>query len=111
MGCDKMLYTKVLTLPGGYTLPLRLTLERYYQVERETVPVDALCAQSVLEQYADAALAAQMVAGTVESRQTDFTREEGRFCLTQSALCTEMIARSAELPILEQEDRKDGTDH
>ena len=111
MGCDKMIDTKVLTLPGGHTLPLRLTLERYYQAERQPAALDVLSAQSMLEQYVDRTLPEQMIAGQMLSSRAAFSQDGDCFRLEQTAVCSEMIARSVPLPIFEQEDYDDGTDN
>ena len=48
-GYDRISSVHQLTLPGGRTLPMMLTAERYRAYETQTVPVDREAAQQMLE--------------------------------------------------------------
>ena len=104
-----MIEEKVCMLPGGYELPLRLSVERYLNVQTNVVQTDALWVQSLLCNAAEDAMLDSMVAGTIVSSRQTFTQEDNCWRLDTVAHCTEMIARSAELKIIEQEDIFDGS--
>ncbi len=88
--CVKMYKKYVLTLPGGFELPLVLLREQTTVCEMQTAET-----QNAAEQLSEAAekyLRSIMVAGTVRSRVEQIEQGEA-FVLTGRYLCEEMIGR------------------
>lgn len=102
---DKIRTVKMLTLPGGYTLPLGISLERgtRYRAAEGTaqMPEKALC------NFGRAYLAEQMLAGKILTAEETVTREGGRYVLTGSYTCNEMIARQMAVEPIEGDAKDD----
>ena len=90
-------------LPGGMEVPLGFCVETYRRASVRAVPVDRDSAEAMLQSRADRLLAETMVAGRVTSEQSDLRSDAGALVLIKTVHCREMIARSAEIPILELE--------
>ncbi len=101
--CVKIIKRKRLTLPGGYTVPLGLWIETYYRTTPKPSQLEDAAGKALLSSYASRWLDGALVAGQVHTQRAEFTERPGLSCLTQTAYCSEMIARSAEIPILELE--------
>lgn len=80
-----------LTLPGGFQLPVTLTVEEYTDAER--MPVEPERAGEGLSEFARTYLQEQMVSGTVLNHQETITTAQGLIRLTGEYVCTEMIGR------------------
>ncbi len=102
-GCVKMINRETMRLPGGVELPLGLCMETYRHTSTQSVPLGEADAAALLDRCAERILAERTVAGRIESSETAFTGQNGAYCLTTTAHCREMIARSAEIPLLELE--------
>ena len=102
-GCVKMINRGTMRLPGGMEVPLGFCVETYRRASVRAVPVDRDSAEAMLQSCADRLLAETTVAGRVMSEQSDLRSDAGALLLTKTVHCREMIARSAEIPILEQE--------
>lgn len=101
--CVKMIRRKELILPGGYPVPLALCIETYYRTVPQAAPLSETQAKTLLEGCVARSLSRELVAGTVESSQSELEVDDSLCRLTQILHCHEMIARSAEIPILELE--------
>ncbi len=105
-GCGKMTKIRVLTLPGGWTLPVAL-IEEIYEVSQtvstERRPEDA---ETMLEAAARRELEQQMIAGQIREAETVFSEEDG-FRLTMLCRCHEMIGRRSS-GIMTEGDTNDG---
>ena len=117
-GCVKMINRGTMRLPGGVEVPLGFCVETCRRARARAVPLPQAAAAAMLEACADRLLGEAMVAGRVTSAKTALDASGGVFCLTKTAHCREMIARSAEIPILELEQHgetdqrgTDGTAH
>ena len=82
-------------------LPLSLCVERCYR----TTPRERELAQprALFEAYKERWAAGELVAGQILSEDDTWTLDGGVWRLTKILHCREMIARSAEIPILELE--------
>lgn len=102
---DKIRTVKMLTLPGGYTLPLGISLERgirYRAAERRVqMPEEAL------RNFGRAYLMDQMLAGKILTAEETVTREGGRYILTGAYTCNEMIARQKAVEPIEGDAKDD----
>ncbi len=117
-GCVKMINRGMIRLPGGVEVPLGFCVEIYRHARQRSVPLPRSAAAGMLEACADRLLGEAMVAGRVTSAKAVMDFGGGVCCLTKTAHCREMIARSAEIPILELEQHgetdqrgTDGTAH
>ncbi len=96
---DTIILEKQLTLPGGLTLPVRITTETVRETAVETVTV------SEEEAFADAALLyrAELDALLAECEileiETECTVENGVCRIVGRAVCIANIARTAEIPV------------
>ena len=91
--CVKMYSKYVLTLPGGFTLPVSLikwTILPCDLVPRELSEDEA---QSLLSDFADRYLNTQMIAGRIIRKDEVLSRDGSVYQLTGNYACTEMIGR------------------
>lgn len=103
-GCDKMIDTEVLTLPGGEQTPFRLELVTYRFYETAPVRLTQEELQPQMERFAETLAKRGMIAGTVLSTSCTFTKECGRFVLDAELFCEEMISRTEPIRILPEEE-------
>lgn len=88
--CDRIYETCTITLPGGYALPVILVKETV--TDYEVTSVEAL-PQTPMEEFAQAYLLTQLIAGSVERRrETDLSTEDVQILKVHFS-CTEMIGR------------------
>ena len=102
-GCVKMINRGTMRLPGDIEIPLGVCIETFRHASVHPVPLADGEAAAMLGKCADRLLDDASVAGSVTSAETALATEAGAYCLTKTAHCREMIARSAEIPILELE--------
>ena len=106
--CDKMYSKYVLTLPGGFTLPVALLKETTVSCDlTETMMQDS---EQLLQQAAADYLIEQMTDGVIERRSETVTESEGIFLLTGIYDCLENIGITQEEKIGEINGKTDGTD-
>ena len=105
-------------LPGGVEVPVGLCVETFRHTSARPVPLPQGAAAALLEACADRLIGDATVAGRIDSSETALHADGGVYCLTKTVHCREMIARSAEIPILELEQHgetdqrgTDGTAH
>ena len=100
--CDKIREEYVLTLPGGFALPVTLIVDRYYLWDMAEVSAESPEGSLLSRNAAEAYLMESMVAGEIldtilsESFGESLYRLEGQF------LCSEMIARERNEEIMEE---------
>ena len=92
--CVKMYSKYVLTLPGGFSLPVALIVQTTYSCELSSQPVTKEDAQKLLSEYASGYLGKQMIAGNIIRRDEILAQSEGIYQLTGDYACTEMIGRA-----------------
>jgi sporulation protein YqfD len=106
--CVKMSMKYVLTLPGGFTLPI--------SVIKETVTECALSGQpssdlsQLLRVFTEDYLKKQMVAGSIIHKAEQIHESDGLVMLTGSYTCSEDIGIVQEEKIGEHNGKADGTD-
>lgn len=91
--CDKMINEKILSLPGGYTFPIRLetaTYREYELTERET---DSASAEKLLLEAWRRMTKESMTAGEIQQTNSSLLRANGMYALHVESACREMIAR------------------
>ena len=107
--CDKMVERKPLTLPGGWETPVCLVVETFTCYETAPVQTSEVEAQLCLEDYARTTTLASLVAGEILEPRFELTESGGVYRLSWVLECREMIARSVEFHLNEEEFTHDGT--
>lgn len=110
--CGKMYREYTLTLPGGFTLPVRIGVERWTDYDLQSEVIDEETASVKISQFAEGYLQSQMIAGTVQARQEDMDFYEGCYFSEGSYVCHEMIGITRieeKIDEIDRTDRERGT--
>ena len=91
--CGRMVTEYILTLPGGFSLPVKLQKQTIFVREITEAEVTEEAASKVLAAFAAEYLSDQMIAGTVTAALETIRVDCGRWALTGNYACTEMIGR------------------
>ena len=91
-GCVKMYSKYVLTLPGGFSLPVVLIKETVIKWETAEAVPEEESVHAEMERFAEGYLRSQMIAGSIIQRQTAFGID-GVYVMTGQYECQEMIGR------------------
>ena len=97
--CDRMYEEYYITLPGGFQLPAALTVERYVSRELSETEIPQEEAQQLLESTAQRYLKGQMLAGSIQDSQPEFTAEPGIIQMAGKFDCVELIGVMQRLQI------------
>ena len=89
--CVKMYSKYVLTLPGGFKLPVILVRETILTCDTTVEAIGD--AEKLLQNFATSYLQGQMVAGTIDHRQETIRSINGAWELTGRYICREMIGK------------------
>ena len=81
------------SLPGGFQLPVAISIDQYREYALEEIMVSEEVAMEQLQSFSDRYLVGQMVAGQIIRKQQDFSCDQGLYQLDSSYICTEMIGR------------------
>lgn len=106
--CVKMYTEYVLTLPGGFELPVKLLVQTFSDYRTKQAAVEN--AEELLQSFAQQYLKEQMVAGSIQYASQTVVGSDGAYCLTGRYTCTEMIGIDREEMIGEFNGKTDGTD-
>jgi len=97
--CGKMYSKYVLTLPGGFELPLALLKETTVTYDHAAEEISEEAANVLLKVFSEKYLQQQMIAGSITNRTESVWKDEGVYCLTGTYACTEMIGRRQQAKI------------
>ena len=89
--CDRMYEEYYVTLPGGFQLPLALSVERYTVRDVSVQNTDPEQCRENLSESVRRYLLQQMIAGSIENGSLDFIQDEEACIVTGRYICTEMI--------------------
>lgn len=89
--CVRMYMEYPLTLPGGFQLPIALTVQEETVYESIPSNVDPQDKENVLRQYALEYLKSQMIAGKVERAECNFKETKGALSMVGRYACDENI--------------------
>lgn len=89
--CDKMYLEDYWTLPGGFQLPVAIVKE--ITIYRSPVTLDSYEYPAWLEEFAEAYLCDQMIAGKLLSKETAYRLDEMCWTLNGKYACHEMIGK------------------
>lgn len=89
--CDRMYEEYYVTLPGGFQLPLALSVERFLNRESAEQTMQPEQCRVILWESARRYLLQQMIAGSILDTSVDYVRGDESCSVTGRYLCTEMI--------------------
>ena len=108
--CVKMYSKYVLTLPGGFRLPVAWICETYTSAAVTEGTVNRQAAEIQLKTFASQYLKETMIAGSVLEQQETAMASKGNYCLSGRYVCREIIGRDREELIGEYHGKDNGTD-
>ena len=91
--CVKMYSKYVLTLPGGFSLPVALIKYSFESRELTLMKAEKSQAQQLLSDFSDRYIRDQMIAGQILGVSEEITLLGDVYQLTGTYACTEMIGR------------------
>lgn len=105
--CVRMYYEYPLTLPGGFQLPIALTVQK--QISCAVAPVQSTLERKepILQQYAHSYLESQMIGGKVGHGDYQIAETPGVLRLTGQYICDEMIGQTRSEEIINQYEQTD----
>lgn len=92
--CVRMYVEYPLTLPGGFQLPVALTVQQQTDYQTDSLKLEKQTLEPILAQYAPHYLESQMIAGKVEQGSYQITESEGAVHLAGQYICKEMIGQT-----------------
>ena len=101
--CDKITKTHMLTLPGGFEIPVGLEITELSGYDLVKKPLSEETAQALLIEQLERGVRQDMIAGEILDEALDLTKLTGRYELHASVRCEEMIARMVRASILKEE--------
>lgn len=101
--CDKITKTHMLTLPGGFEIPVGLEITELSGYDLVKKPLAEETAQALLIEQLERGVRQDMIAGEILDEALDLTRQNDRYELHASVRCEEMIARMVRASILKEE--------
>lgn len=101
--CDKITKTHMLTLPGGFEIPVGLEITELSGYDLVKKPLPEEMAQALLIEQLERGVRQDMIAGEILDEALDLTRQNDRYELHASVRCEEMIARMVRASILKEE--------
>lgn len=90
--CVKMYSKYVLTLPGGFQLPVALIKETVVACDLKVSEVEEETVKTELSDFAEKYMRSQMIAGTITERFETLQKTDA-YCMTGRYACQEMIGR------------------
>lgn len=91
--CGRMYEEYILSLPGGFSLPLAICVQTDLYYDTETVCVPDGQAEEALNNFAQTYLLDQMIAGKIQNHSQAVTEQDGCYRLDGVYVCEEMIGR------------------
>ena len=89
--CGRMYEEYFVSLPGGFSLPIALCIDRYELFEAQVTVISEADALAQLQQFSEKYLLQQMVAGQIIKAQPQFCASSGLYRLESDYTCIEMI--------------------
>lgn len=91
--CDKMYSQYYCILPGGYQLPIAITVEQIFQRKTDQVSTASELSQIHAEEFAQMYLSEQMISGKIINKQEQADVGDAVYTLEGRYICLEMIGR------------------
>lgn len=92
--CDKMYSEYYLTLPGGFCLPIAVTVEEYLIYESNEAALSEQEALELLESFSQAYMQQQMISGRLLQWKQDTILSKDAYFMQADSVCFEMIGRT-----------------
>ena len=92
--CDRMIETKVWTLPGNYALPITTETVILREYTLEPVSLRQTDAEQLLSGEALRLTEASMIAGTVETASTEIKKDKDAYTCSGTLNCLELISKT-----------------
>ena len=89
--CDRMYEEYYITLPGGFVLPLALSVERFALADTTPREIVREEAEGLLQDFSQGYLKTIMIAGTLDQAETALSSKPGIWILAGEYRCTELI--------------------
>lgn len=101
VNCDKMIDEQVLSLPGGYSLPLKLEKAVYRAYTLIPTDLDANSAGECLQAAWKRLTLGSMIAGQIKNTDSSVLLSGGVYAMHAESTCTELISRTVPMEDLE----------
>lgn len=106
--CGKMTKVKAMTLPGGWKLPISLVVESYTERRGSEIDRPEGQAQQMLLDCVQKQTQQDLVAGKIISQDLELFHEAGKYAMTGSLECHEMIGKRSSGVFIEGDTNDDG---
>ena len=108
--CDRITEINEWSLPGGYTLPVRVETVTLYEYRLEPAVISLTEAESLLNAEALRQTEAQMIAGRVEQGSAVTQKKENGYICRAALNCLELISRTVPAEPYREEELNGETD-
>ena len=105
--CGRMYKEYPLTLPGGFQLPIALTLQTEIVYETISLNTGSQNRELILDQFARSYLETRMIAGKVEQGDYQIVETDEALHLIGQYICTEMIGQTRSEEIVKYYEQTD----
>lgn len=102
--CDRMIETKIWTLPGNYTLPITTETVTLREYTLEPIPLRQAEAEQLLCGEALRLTEANMIAGTVKTATNEIKKEKDAFTCCGTLNCLELISKTVPVELFGEDD-------
>ena len=106
-GCDKMYLQDYCVLPGGFQLPIAVSVERWHYRNTDTATVGSEMSQVCAENFALDYLTGQMLSGKILGKLESIDFSDAVCTLTGRYICLEMIGRERSEEIIKHHGKSD----
>ena len=96
-----------MTLPGGFQLPVKLSVETCVQRDMKDAVISEDDAEALLRDYSQRYLCSQMIAGQILRREETTFSEAGMIGLTGEYICHELIGQEQSEEIMDSYEQTD----
>lgn len=108
--CDRMIETSVMSLPGGFELPLVIETETLLEYRLEPMELSEDEANTLLEAEAVRRATREMVSGTIEAIHTRILKHNNRYYSVVGLNCLELISKTVPAELFGEEEEHGETD-
>lgn len=91
--CGRIYEEYYVSLPGGYQLPIGISIDRYLDYELLETKLSQTDAQSLLQNFSEHYTIQQMVAGQILQKRNQLMSLDDLYQLESSYICREMIGK------------------
>ena len=92
-GCGRMYEEYYFSLPGGFRLPMGISVDWHQLCQLEQIRITEEEAESRLRKFSEDSVTRELIAGQILRKQQQFSCRDGLYRLESSYVCTEIIGR------------------